>query len=128
MVRPGESDHTNRTTDRSGRTGRLGRSPTQEELPLSTRVHELAKELGLKSQELLERIQKWGLDVKVRALARLDPSTAATVRVGALPSLDPSLVDRVIELVKQPATGNEPRSPAASPAHYPPSVKPTHRP
>ena len=31
---------------------------------MSTRVHELAKELGLKSPELLERIQKWGLDVK----------------------------------------------------------------
>ena len=30
----------------------------REELPLSTRVHELAKELGLKSHELLERIQK----------------------------------------------------------------------
>ena len=37
---------------------------------MSTRVHELAKELGLKSQELLDRIQKWGLDVKVSALSR----------------------------------------------------------
>ena len=40
---------------------------------MSTRVHELAKELGLKSPELLERIQKWGLDVKASALASLDP-------------------------------------------------------
>ena len=51
----------------------LGRGPIQEELPLSTRVHELAKELGLKSPDLLDRIQKWGLDVKVSALASLDP-------------------------------------------------------
>jgi hypothetical protein len=33
------------------------------------RVHELAKELGMKSQELLDRIQKEGLDVKLSALA-----------------------------------------------------------
>ena len=56
------------------------RSWLREELPLSTRVHELAKELGLKSQELLERIQKWGLDVKVSALASLDPSTVERIR------------------------------------------------
>ena len=31
------------------------RNLIREELPLSTRVHELAKELGLKSAELLER-------------------------------------------------------------------------
>ncbi len=34
---------------------------------MSTRVHELAKELGLKSPELLDRIQKAGLDVKASA-------------------------------------------------------------
>ncbi len=62
------------------------RSQIREELPLSTRVHELAKELGLKSQELLERIQKWGLDVKANALA----------------SLDPPMVDRIRELMDQP--------------------------
>ena len=56
---------------------------------MSTRVHELAKELGLKSQELLERIQKWGLDVKANALA----------------SLDPPMVDRIRELMDQPAAG-----------------------
>ena len=65
------------------------RSQIREELPLSTRVHELAKELGLKSQELLERIQKWGLDVKANALA----------------SLDPEMVDRIRELMDQPAAG-----------------------
>ena len=48
---------------------------------MSTRVHELAKELGLKSQELLERIQKWGLDVKVSALASLDPAMVERIRV-----------------------------------------------
>ena len=38
------------------------RRSTQEVLPLSTRVHELAKELGLKSQEFsLDRIQEWEL-------------------------------------------------------------------
>ena len=47
---------------------------------MSTRVHELAKELGLKSQELLERIQKWGLDVKVSPLASLDPATVERIR------------------------------------------------
>ena len=38
---------------------------------MSTRVHELAKELGLKSQELLDRIQGWGLDVKPSIFAGL---------------------------------------------------------
>ena len=47
---------------------------------MSIRVHELAKELGLKSQELLDRIQKWGLDVKVSALASLDPTTVDRIR------------------------------------------------
>jgi len=40
----------------------------------------LAKELGLKSPELLDRIQKWGLDVKVSALASLDPATVDRIR------------------------------------------------
>ncbi len=38
---------------------------------MSTRVHELAKELGLKSQELLDRIQQWGLDIKPSIFAGL---------------------------------------------------------
>ena len=44
------------------------------------RVHELAKELGLKSQELLERIQREGLDVKDNALASLDPAMVDRIR------------------------------------------------
>ena len=63
---------------------------------MSTRVHELAKELGLKSQELLERIQKWGLDVKANALA----------------SLDPPMVDRIRELMDQPMDREGATSPA----------------
>ncbi len=63
-----------------GQPGRAGRGPTQEELPLSTRVHELAKELGLKSQELLDRIQNWGLDVKASPLASLDSSTVDRIK------------------------------------------------
>ncbi|WP_368411300.1 translation initiation factor IF-2 N-terminal domain-containing protein [Paludisphaera mucosa] len=47
---------------------------------MSTRVHELAKELGLKSQDLLDRIQKWNLDVKANALAVVDPPTVEQVR------------------------------------------------
>ncbi len=84
------------------------RSQIREELPLSTRVHELAKELGLKSQELLERIQKWGLDVKANALA----------------SLDPEMVDRIRELMDQPAagTGATTAVPAPKPAAAPSSV------
>jgi hypothetical protein len=58
---------------------------------LSTRVHELAKERNLKSQELLDRIQKWGLDVRLSALA----------------SLDPSMVDRIKALMDHPTAGNQ---------------------
>src|SRR5947209_11849821 len=67
----------------------VDRSRVREELPLSMRVHELAKELGLKSHELLDRIQKEGLDVKVSALA----------------SLDPAMVERIRSLMKQPGAG-----------------------
>ncbi len=65
------------------------------------RVHELAKELGMKSQELLDRIQKEGLDVKVSALA----------------SLDPGMVERIRSLIEQPVAGREGR--ASSPAAMP---------
>ena len=66
---------------------------------MSTRVHELARELGLKSQELLEHIQKWGLDVKVNALASLEPPT----------------VERIKELMRRStaATGARERRPQA---------------
>ena len=83
---------------------------------MSTRVHELAKELGLKSPELLERIQKWGLEVKVSALASLDPST----------------VERIRELMKDSPAGQEaPVRGTTSPPVTSPSastVKPTPRP
>ena len=88
------------------------RSRIREELPLSTRVHELAKELGLKSQELLERIQKWGLDVKASALASLDPAT----------------VDRIRELIEQPAPGGEARGPARPRAGAPSRPAASRRP
>ena len=91
------------------------RSKLREELPLSTRVHELAKELGLKSQELLERIQNWGLDVKVSALASLDPSTVARIR----------------ELMGQPSTGKDAQKARATPSSTTPSaptVRSTPRP
>ncbi|QEH33037.1 Translation initiation factor IF-2 [Aquisphaera giovannonii] len=87
---------------------------------MSTRVHELAKELGLKSQDLLERIQKWGLDVKESVLASLDPST----------------VERIRELMKQspaPAAGAGAAKPAPAVAPSPnatnaAAAKPTPRP
>ncbi len=87
---------------------------------MSTRVHELAKELGLKSPELLERIQKWGLDVKASALA----------------SLDPPMVDRIKQLMAAPSSSSAPAAskslasasaPAASPGPAP-AAKPAHRP
>ena len=56
------------------------RNSILEELPLSTRVHELAKELGLKSAELLERILSWGLDVKASNFASLDQATVDRIR------------------------------------------------
>ena len=80
MIKP------NHREDAQVAAGLGDRGRSREELPLSTRVHELAKELGLKSQELLERIQKWGLDVKANPLA----------------SLDPPMVDRIRELMDQP--------------------------
>ena len=61
-------------------TDRGDRNQIREELPLSTRVHELAKELGLKSAELLERIQGWGLDVKASNFASLDQPTVDRIR------------------------------------------------
>ena len=67
---------------------------------MSTRVHELAKELGLKSQDLLERIQKWGLEVKGSALA----------------SLDLPMADRIRDLMK---TSGDPPAPAVAAAPAP---------
>src|SRR5579864_115847 len=58
----------------------LGPCRFQKELPLPTRVHELAKELGLKSQELLDRIVEWGLDVKRNSLASLETSMVERIK------------------------------------------------
>ena len=69
----------NHNTDRAG-PANTGRLPIQEESPLSTRVHELAKELGLKSQELLDRIQGWGLDVKPSIFAGLAQDQVDRIR------------------------------------------------
>jgi translation initiation factor IF-2 len=78
---------------------------------LSTRVHELAKELGLKSQELLDRIQSWGLDVKASPLA----------------SLDTSMVDRIKQMHAAPqGQTNAPKAPTAAPT--PPKPAPVSRP
>ena len=81
---------------------------------MSTRVHELAKELGLKSAELLERIQSWGLDVKASNFASLDPAT----------------VDRIRELSATPKSGQAPasRSTTESPSSPPPSSVPPVQP
>ena len=80
------------------------------------RVHELAKELNLKSQELLDLIQKWGLDVKVSALA----------------SLDPSMVDRIKALKEHPSDGNKAESSSPAPGqlseaepHPAPGIRPS---
>ncbi len=47
---------------------------------MSTRVHELAKELGLQSAELLARIQASGLEVKASIFADLDAATVDRIR------------------------------------------------
>ncbi len=47
---------------------------------MTTRVHELAKELGLKTNDLLDRIQKGGLEVKSNPLASLDESMVARIK------------------------------------------------
>src|SRR6202034_2178068 len=83
----------------------LGRQPFQEESPLSTRVHELAKELGLKSQDLLDRIQGWGLDVK--------------------PSIFAGLAQEQVDRIKGLMTG--PAEPVAPPASQP-SARPSPTP
>ncbi len=47
---------------------------------MTTRVHELAKELGLKTNDLLDRIQRGGLEVKSNPLASLDESMVARIK------------------------------------------------
>ena len=105
---------------------------------MSTRVHELAKELGLKSPELIERIQKWGLDVKASALASLDPAMAGRIRQlvkddsstsASAPAAKPAPPAPVPAPPEKPAirsTAPAPRSPAAPPpkAHPAPTAAP----
>ena len=99
----------NHNTDRVG-PAHSGRQPIQEESPLSTRVHELAKELGLKSQDLLDRIQGWGLDVK--------PSIFA--------GLGQDQVDRIKGLMTEPAAPASQSSARPSPApSETPAISPT---
>ena len=96
-------------TDRSG-PAQAGLPAIQEESPLSTRVHELAKELGLKSQELLDRLPGWGLDVK--------PSIFA--------GLLPDQVDRIRGLMSGPAepAANPVAQPSARSSPTPPETPP----
>ncbi|MDR3639475.1 MAG: translation initiation factor IF-2 N-terminal domain-containing protein, partial [Isosphaeraceae bacterium] len=70
---------------------------------MSTRVYELAKELGLKSQELLDRIQEWDLPVKKNVQA----------------GLDPEMVERIKQLIAAP-TRPAHAAPVAPPRPSPP--------
>ncbi len=122
---------------------------------MSIRVHELAKELGLKSQELLDRIQKWGLEVKSSTFAGLSTEMvtrirelndgantssprpdADTERPGSSPKSKPP---SPVEISPIPSTATaEPRlspppAPATTPepsvtAHPATAVKPAHAP
>ena len=127
-------------TDRSGQAT-LGQPPIQEESPLSTRVHELAKELGLKSQDLLDRIQGWGLDVKPSIFAGLaqdqvdrikglmagpaEPAAPVVSQPSARPSPTPSetpAISPTAPVAKRPvphSTAVEPASPISPPIHEP---------
>ena len=86
---------------------------------MSTRVHELAKELGLKSQDLLDRIQKWGLDVKASALASLDPSMADRIRQLNQGSGEPTESPQAPVSTSRPATTSAPSPPQPVPAPRP---------
>ena len=98
---------------------------------MSTRVHELAKELGLKSQDLLDRIQGWGLDVKPSIFAGLaqdqvdrikglmpgsaEPAAAPAPQTSARPSPTPSetpAISPTAPVAKRPV----PPPPAVEPA------------
>ena len=76
---------------------------------MSTRVHELAKELGLKSQDLIDRFQSWGIDVK--------PSPFA--------GLAPEQIDRIRSLAGGPGGSAPPPAPVAQPSPRPASLPPS---
>ncbi len=75
---------------------------------MSTRVHELAKKLGLKSQELIDAIQEAGLDVRPSPLA----------------GLDSDMVEKIERLyTSRPSSAAAP-SPTLRPSHTPDRVEP----
>ena len=84
---------------------------------MSTRVHELAKELGLKSQDLIDKIQKGGLDVKPSPLASLDPDMVSRIRdlVQQEPSAHPSPSPKAPTPAPPPPAGARSSSPSSPP-------------
>jgi hypothetical protein len=88
---------------------------------LSTRVHELAKELGLKSQELLDRIQQGGLGVKPSPLASLDAAMVARIREMMQGAPGPSPAEAAPPPAREPVPGPEvaPAPPAPRPVSPP---------
>jgi translation initiation factor IF-2 len=85
----------------------------------------LAKELGLKSQELIDRIQTWGLDVKPNALASLDEAMVARIKAletgGGAPAA--AVPKPAAPTVAAPsAAAGVPRPTLAAPAPAAPSV------
>ncbi len=79
---------------------------------MSTRVHELAKELGVKSQELVDRIQEWGFEVK--------PSIFA--------GLDPVMVERITAKHRETAANGAAVAPVVKPKPRPDSPAPSETP
>ncbi len=119
---------------------------------MSTRVHELAKELGLKSAELLERILSWGLDVKASNFASLDQATVDRIRdlsarsasgegglSGAPQGVRPTPASPAVSATPQPGrpsskdasatklAGTSPASASAPSAHAQPRSEPAPR-
>ncbi len=93
---------------------------------MSTRVHELAKELGLKARELLDRIQMWKLDVKSNVSATVEPAIADRIKelyalessstAQAKPAAEPTKPRNLEkEAISTTATAPRPAGPATSP-------------
>ncbi len=81
---------------------------------MSTRVHELAKELGLKSQDLLDRIQGWGLGIKPSIFAGLDQEQVDRIKGMVVGPAEPTTAP-----VAQPSARPRPTSPET------PAISPT---
>ncbi len=116
---------------------------------MSTRVHELAKELGFKNQDLLKRIEELGLDVKPSIFAGLssehvdrirgsmggaaEPTASPASQPSARPSPTPSETPPIsptapaakrhapppMEAAPAPTTAQAATAPAVSPAPVP---------